>query len=157
MGAPRRLLSPLDPEDSPHAHPTVPTKVVVELSLTHPATQGSRADAIAPSPVREPSLGELCRLLEHAGLIPGQMVGRASDHRSLSFGLKVKAIRFPHKHPTHHPGEIPDASDGPLLPSSPVESRSVASHSVVSPIVPPAHARPTLAAEHAPLDRSHRH
>ncbi len=74
----------------------------------------------------EPSVGELCHLLDHAGLIPGHLVGRASDRRSLPYGLRVRAIRFPHKHHERYEG-IPDESGTARASTAPPERLSLPS------------------------------
>lgn len=153
MGVRRRALSAAVPEPPAHPHPSAPTKVVVELSLTEPHARGTRVDAAARGSFLEPSVGDLCHLLDHAGLIPGHLVGRASDRRSLPYGLRVRAIRFPHKHHERHEG-IPDESGATQNSTTSPERLSLP-----SPHVPLAgsfpRGIPTLPSDHELLARAH--
>ncbi len=101
----------------------------------------------------EPSVGELCHLLDHAGPIPGHLVGRASDCRTLPYGLRVRAIRFPPKHHERHEG-IPDESGTARSSTAPPERLSLPSPRV--PFVGPlARGIPTLPSDHELLARAH--
>ena len=153
MGVRRRALSAAVPEPLPHSPPSAPTKVVVELSLTEPLARGTRVDATARGSSLEPSLGDLCHLLDHAGLIPGHLVGRASDRRTLPYGLRVRAIRFPPKHHERHEG-IPDESGPARSSTAPPERLSRPSPRV--PFVGPLpRGIPTLPSDHELLARAH--
>ncbi len=153
MGVRRRALSAAVPEPPPHPHPITPTKVVVELSLIEPHARRARVDSVTRESSLEPSVGELCHLLDHAGLIPGHLVGRASDRRSLPYGLRVRAIRFPHKHHERHEG-IPDESGATQNLTTPPERLSLPSPHV--PLLRPLpRGIPTLPSGHELLARAH--
>ncbi len=131
------------------------THIVVELSLTGPEARSARGDPSATR--RGPSLGELCYLLDHAGLVPGHMVGRASDRRSLPYGLRVRAIRFAHPHRSRHPAPSFDASepDRPsVAPARPASSLRAVAAPVRSLDLRPI---PTGPVEEGWLGKAHRH
>ena len=151
MGAARPPVSSSRSDDASVVPSPEHTRVVIELTVidTHPRRGASRVPLAKV--VSEPSLGELWRLLERAGLVPGRVIVRSSNPRSLPRGLRVKALRFPHPHRPHsRDAHEPVGGEGtapPLRYPAPAVS-----HPLPAPQVPWLRAAPRL---EDPLGRPH--